>query len=373
MKFLSLLAVVLCVTMLTAPVSASEIHANTGFQFDWWDSDDDSNATQISIPLTVEGTYQKYSLRLLTGFASTNIELDDGTDESLSSLLDTKLNFSYEVPGNLPADILIGLDLNLPTGKTDLSDEELILIMDPDLISITTFGEGFNINPTLNAVKKWKDWVAGIGVGYLFRGEYDFSENTENYDPGDIINVSAEARYYSQSAWDARVFGFFAHYFKDEQDGTEIAQEGDRFLIGFGVNYDQAEWVAGATVRAVFRDKTSKLREVSGVPSDISEGNEWVGDLYYIRELNSLTTLKTTFQGRYIGENDEDSGSGQFIGSRNKFTLGVGATRKFENQITGEANIKGFIKNDEETEFPEEIDSTSYKGLIAMISVSKSF
>ncbi|UCH80755.1 MAG: hypothetical protein JSW20_13610 [Nitrospiraceae bacterium] len=373
MKYLSLLAVMLSVTMLTAPVSAVEYNAHTGFQFDWWDSDDDRKATQFSIPLTIKGEHQNYSLSLLTGFARTSIELSDGTDESLSSLLDTKLNFSYDVPGQIPLDILIGLDLNIPTGKTNLSQEELILIMDPDLISITTFGEGFNINPTINVVKKWTDWVAGMGIGYLYRGEYDFSENIKSYNPGNVINASAEARYYSQSDWDARVFGYFAHYFKDKQDGTEIAQEGKRFLIGFGLNYDQVEWVAGATVRAVFRDKISKLRETAGGPSDITQGNEWVGDLYYIRELNSFTTLKTTFQGTYIGENDEASGSDQFVGSRKKFTLGIGATRKFENRITAEANIKGFIMNDAETEFPESRDSTSYKGLVAMISVSKGF
>jgi hypothetical protein len=243
MKYLSLLAVVLCVTMLTAPVSAVDFNAHTGFQFDWWDSDDDRKATQMSIPLTIDGKHQEYSLRVLTGFARTSVELADGTDESLSSILDTKLNFSYEVPGKLPLDLLIGLDLNLPTGKTDLSADELILIqeMDPDLISITTFGEGFNINPTINAVKKWKDWVAGMGVGYLFRGEYDFSVDTKKYNPGDVINVSAEARYYSQSDWDTRVFGYYAHYFKDKLDGDEIAQEGKRFLIGYGINYDQEE------------------------------------------------------------------------------------------------------------------------------------
>jgi hypothetical protein len=311
----------------------------------------------------------------LTGFARTKIELSDGTEESLSGILDTKLNFSYRVPGQLFADILLGLDINLPTGKTDLSQEELEVILnsDPDLISITTFGEGFNINPTVNAVKKWSNWVAGMGVGYLYRGTYDFSENTKSYNPGDIINVSTEARYYFQSDWDARVFAYYAHYFKDKQDGTEIAQQGDYFLVGVGANYDQIEWVAGATVRAVFRDKVSKFRESAGGPSDITQGNEWIGDIFYNRDLNSSTVLKTVIQGIYIGENDNASDSPRFIGNRKKVTLGVGAAKKFENNIMGEANLKGFIMNDAETNFPEPRDSTSYKGLVAMISVSKGF
>ena len=375
MKYLSLFCVLISVMFFAAPVTAIEFSADSGVQFNWWDSDDDRKATQINIPLTIEGKEGKYSVSLLAGFARTSIELADGTDESLSTILDTKLNLSYEVPGNMPIDILVGLDFNIPTGKTDLSQDELIIVgeMDPDLISITSFGQGFNVNPSVNLVKKWKDWVAGCGVGYLYRGEYDFSENTTDYNPGDIINASAEARYYSLSSWDARIFGYYVHYFKDKQDGTEIAQEGDSFMLGFGVNYDKVEWVAGATVSAVFRDKISKLRESAGGPSDIGLGNELIGDLYYSRELDSATTLKTTFQSIYIGENDEVLGSGEFVGSRKKFSLGVGASRSFDGSLTGEINLKGFILKDDETDFPESRGKTDYKGLVASITASKAF
>ena len=375
MKYLSLFLVLISIIFFAAPVSAIDFNAHSGVQFNWWDSDDDRKATQINIPITFEGKEGKYSISLLAGFTRTSIELADGTDESLSTILDTKLNLSYEVPGDLPVDVLIGLDFNIPTGKTNLSQDELILLMDPDLISITTFGEGFNVNPSVNIVKKWKDWVAGFGIGYLYRGEYDFSVNTTEYNPGDIINASAEARYYSLSSWDARVFGYYAYYLKDKLAGDDFAQEGSHYLIGAGLNYDQVEWVAGASLSAVFRDK-SKFQEATGglfTEGNNSQGNELIGDLYFTYELDKRTVLTSTFQGLFISENDYGENSSRFIGSRKKFTLGVGASRTYDKSLTAEVDLKGFMLKDEKTNFPVPLGNVDYKGIVASITASKSF
>ncbi len=359
----------------TAGISGVDVNVQSGIQYDWWGDDSDNSAGQIYIPLNIKGFYKNYSAALLSGFAHTSVDLSDGTSESLSGLLDTKINMTYEMAGKLPVNVLVGLDFNLPTGKTDLTDGELVLIekMDPDLISINTFGEGFNINPTVTAVKQWEDMEAGIGIGYVWRGEYDYSEDLTSYDPGNIINASTELRYNFSIGWVARVFGYFAHYGKDKADGEDLAQEGTRYLFGMGVNYDNVAWVTGAAVRAVFRDKLNKFQESTGGSSDISQGNEWIGDLFFTYNLNIDTVFRSSLQGLYIGENDQSSDSDQFIGDRKKFTLGAGVTRTFVNQITVDANIKGFIMNTGKTRFPEVLDSTSYKGLTVMVLANRGF
>jgi hypothetical protein len=355
--------------------TAIDINVQSGIKYDWWDDDRDNNASQLSIPVKIVTSYDKYSATLLAGFANTSVELSDGTDQSLSNILDTKLNLSYEMIGTLPVNILIGLDFNFPTGKTDFTQEELVLIMDPDLISINTFGEGFNVNPTITAVKKWEDLEAGVGVGYVWRGEYDFSEDLSNYDPGNIVNALAEMRYYFLSEWSARVFGYYAHYGKDKEDGTDFAQEGDHYLFGMGIKNDHIKWVGGATVRAVFRDK-SKFQETTGglfTEDNNSQGIEWIGNIFFTYNLDDNTALQSSFQGLYIGENDYPSDSARFIGSRKKISLGVGATREFVRKIKGELNIKGFIMDDAETNFPKPLESTNYKGLSVMVLVNKGF
>ena len=99
-----------------------------------------------------------------------------GSSDSLSCIIDTKANFSYEIVDKFFADLIFGLDFNLPTGKTKLNLEQQGLVLDPDLVAISRFGEGFNVNPTITMAKVWNNFAAGIGVGYLWRGEYDYSE-----------------------------------------------------------------------------------------------------------------------------------------------------------------------------------------------------
>jgi len=356
-------------------VLAVDFTADTGFQYEQWKDDDDRKASQFHIPVTINAEQGKYSVSVLAGYAVTDIDLSDGRSESLSGILDTKLNLSYELTERLPVDLLFGLDFNFPTGTTDFMQEELILIMDPDLISINNFGEGFNVNPTVNAVKVWGDWVGGFGLGYLWRGKYDFSENFPDYDPGDIINATTEVRYYFLPEWNARAFGYYAYYGKDKVGGEEFAQEGSHYMFGVGLNYDRMEWSAGITGRGVFRDK-NKLQETAGglfTEDNNSQGDEWICDVYGTYNVNDDTTLKATLQGLYIGANSYAASSPRFIGSRKKGTLGLGAARKFVQGIEGELLLKGFVMSDEETNFPEPRDSTSYRGFLTMISVKKIF
>ena len=41
--------------------------------------------------------------------------------------------------------------------------------------------------------KEWDRWVVGLGVGYVWRGEYDFATNIRDYDPGDIFTATGGA------------------------------------------------------------------------------------------------------------------------------------------------------------------------------------
>jgi len=151
-----------------------DIKTQMGFNYDWWDDSKDNKARQFFIPMSLEARYRDLSFRVLTAEAYTHIDPVGSPSRSLTHLLDTKVNLSYEILGKLPVDILIGLDFNLPAGKSNLKERDQVLLMDPDLVTITNFGEGFNVNPTVSIAKEWGNWVVGVGFGYVWRGEYDF-------------------------------------------------------------------------------------------------------------------------------------------------------------------------------------------------------
>lgn len=393
---------------------AVEFEITSGFHFDWWEDTKDNKVKQFHLPVSLEVRYQNFSLNFLTGFAHTHKDPDSGPTRSLGHLLDSKMKLSYEVVDRLPIDLLFGIDVNFPTGKTDLKFKEQDLLIDPDLVSITPLGEGFNVNPTLSLAKEWGKWVFGMGTGYLWRGRYDFGILFEDatsrirvkrYEPGDIFSLTGEVRcdltpvlqgrlfgnyfWYERSKWKESgqtIFGFF-----DLQ--KRLLQEGELWLLGMGFQYRQKRWDGELTVKGVFREKNKYdyverwiggvaiLREMPTLVKERrnSHGEEWVGDLSLKYSIDDQTVWKSFFQALLIKENDYPSFSPHYQGKREKYALGFGLKRTFNPRLEAEAYVKGFLMHDGERRFPDLffgsriLSERHYKGLSGGIMVTGRF
>jgi len=344
-------------------LQAADIKVRTGINYDWWDDDQDTKASQVYIPLRIKTSFQQFSMSVITGYTSTHITSGE-EKKSLNSLLDTKVNTSYELSGNLPVDLLIGFDINLPTGKTALKQEDLVLIMDPDLISINNFGEGLDINPTLVVTKEMGKWVGGIGLGYAWRGTYDYSVAVTDFNPGDIINSSADIRYSFSPQMTGRFLGNIVFYGADKVDGKDFYREGNLLLLGIGLHYSRTKWNGDFTLRTIFRGKSEFQEGSKGIISEAkkSHGDEWVGDINLRYLLNDSITLKSSLQGRWISENDYATDSNLFVGKREKFSVKLGASKILLPNLDGEVMAKGFVIHDGERLFPEERGERDYTG-----------
>jgi len=380
--------------------SAAEMKVRTGFNYDWWESDLDpedggitgyisdfvsliggsdpnsslpkaTKGTQLYFPITVEGRYQDFSFSLLTAYTSTNVDLSNGKSKSLTTLLDTRVNLAYELLDRFPLDMLFGLDINLPTGQTSLEEDDLDLIMDSDLVSITQFGEGLNINPTLNLARKWREWTAGLGIGYVFRGKYDFS--SRGYDPGDIINFTAEIVHDLPVDWQIRLFSNYAHYGKDKVRDRDHYQEGDLFLYGLGLSYLQDRWDGNLTMTSISRGDGKFLDEdwLTSVLAEAgkSHGDEFIVDLSMRYFLSNRTTLRSMVELLRIGASDYELSS-FFLGKRQKLSLEVGAATQIYLNLDGELNVRGFLMDEDETILNE---GREYRGVSIEARLSTRF
>jgi len=367
--------IIMAVVLSSRLSTAANLDLQTGFNIDYWADNQDSKAVQAYVPVEVTYSRKNYSLGLLGGYANTRIEHASKGNRTLSHILDTKVNFSYDISKGLPFGLLFGLDINLPTGKTEFKQEELVLIMDPDLVSISSFGEGYNVNPTLSVAKEWGDLVAGMGIGYLWRGEYDFSEVVDDYNPGDIFNTSAEARYFFSPVWNGRIFGNYVWYGKDRVSGEDFYREGDYYQLGMGVNYSRTRWLAGLTVRSIIREKSRTQNAGGGLSTESSKsrGNEWAGDLSISYLPDDETTLKSFIQALRVSRNGYSSEETRFVGRREKYTIGLGASREFTKQLEGGVTLKGFIMRDAEANFPEVKSGRHYKGVSFIVNLTTRF
>lgn len=384
-----------------------DFNVSSGFHFDWWADTKDNKARQSHVPLILEARYQDFSFSLLTGYSYTHKDPDMGRSRSLGHPLDSKLKFSYEMVDRLPVDLLIGFDVNLPTGKTDLKLKELDLVMDPDLVSISPLGEGFNVNPTLSLAKEWGKWIFGVGTGYLWRGKYDFGNiyedslrrvKVKHYEPGDIFTLTGEVRYDLTHNLQGRIFGNYFWYEKSKwkESGQNIfgfselhrrsLQEGDLWRLGMGIHYRQKRWDGEVTFKGIFREKnrydyierwflfgSTVFAFLTDTPSLVKErrnshGDEWVGDLSLKYFIDDQTTLKSFFQALFITKNDYPSFSLHYQGRREKYALGFGLKRTLIPRLEAEVYVKGFLIHDGDRRFPnlfggsQTISERHYKG-----------
>ncbi len=367
--------IIVALVMLAWPMNshAADSYFQTGFHYDFWASDEDDSGMQFYLPIEVGTKINDISLRVLGSYAYTEVDLSGGQKESLSNFTDTKVNLSYELLDQYDFDLLFGLGFNLPTGYTDLRQSELALVLPPDLISITTFGEGLNVNPTIVITRQWEDWVAGIGLGYTWRDKYDYSTDVQDYDPGDIFSTTFEIRHDLSTTWQARVFGEYLSYGKDEADGNEFYQEGTVWLIGFGAGYDRSMWDLDFNLMSIFRDK-SKITDGAGLPTEKynSHGDEWIGDLTYRYFMTDETTLQAGLQILWIDSNEYPSASPYYIGTRQKITLGCGMTRSFRPDITGALTFRGFYMDDEKNWY-HPLEDLQYTGFSLGGTISCTF
>lgn len=372
---------------------ALDLQVQPGVTFDWWEDNHNVSATQLTFPLQFTGTHDDLSFRLMTAYTITRLSLS-GTDAfylqgsndiTMSGLLDTRIGATYRLSNMLPFELLLGLDLNLPTGKTNLSTRQTLLIMDPDLLPINTYGEGFNVNPTITIAKGWGTWTFALGMGYLWRGPYDYSEAVKDYQQGEVFNAIAEARYYYRPDSYARIFAGYTMYGTDTINGRDTFGEGDVLLVGGSVYHALLpELKVSAGVSGTFRQDATvygqtflqdatAYGQTLGIKQDVNafNGTETVIDLAGSYALNSKTVLSIPVQIRLIADNDNPTA--YHVGAKEKVSLGVGVTREIIPMLTADLSLKGFYKHDDATEIPEKYGERHFTGIGVAASITGRF
>jgi hypothetical protein len=345
---------------------ASALSVESGAQQEYWEDTRDSSGSQTLVPLRIEWSREDVSIGLLTGAVHATLDTPGTADRSLTHTLDTKLNLSYVVLGKFPVDLLIGMDLNLPTGKTNLSIADLALILDPEIVSITTFGEGVNINPTLSLAKEWGPWSAGIGAGYNVRRTYDVSAEAglTDFDPGDILSLNALVQRESSKGYVGRFFGKFSRFGEDRLRGADLFREGDYRMAGVGISRAGAEWEADVNLRGTFRGK-AKIRSGGSLVTEPerSRGDEWSAEASVRHALRKDVSLSGSVRGLIVAKNGYPGGASRHNGSKEKIALSVGCDRRFASGMAVGVSLKGFLMTEAAQSVPQFRENRTSRGI----------
>jgi hypothetical protein len=370
--FLVWLATVLLLCPITA--TAAEYSAQTGLTYQSWTSDEDEKGSQLFLPIQMDSTRNDFYWYAKTGYASTNGDLDSDSEQSISGALDSQVGLTYSLPRWAGFDWLVGLDLNLPSGQTGQDERKVRIMIDPDLVSIISPGQGLNINPTLSMGRQWGPWMAGLGLGYALQGEYDFSDQTRNYDPGDILNVAGQMNYAFSDTWTLNLIAQYVTIGTDRVDGTDLLQKGDTWLLGATVNRSGATWDLALSVQNLIRSK-ARVKDPSGslaTESKDSQGNEWLVDLNGRYKLRPRTAVTAGLQYLHLAENGYARSSAFYMGSRQKVSLSMGVQQQLSGTLDLQFGLGGFLMDDN-ANWLHPNDDRRYQGWSLTTLLSKHF
>jgi hypothetical protein len=172
-----------------------------------------------------------------------------GATGSVSTFTDTVVAATWTYLGAAGMQPFLSLNANLPTGTTVLLGNDTFARMDPDLVDIATFGEGWNYGITGGVnIALAQNLVFSLGAGHTVRGEYD-RETTAGIpagvtdirvSPGDVTTINAGLGFRSGSLT-GRLSGGYSFEGTTSLAGAPSFQLGDRYFVSGAGSYAWSE------------------------------------------------------------------------------------------------------------------------------------
>ena len=165
-----------------------------------------------------------------------------GATGSVSTFTDTVAAATWTylgIPGMQP---FVSVNANLPSGQSFLSAGEMFARMDPDLVDIATFGEGWNFGGTAGVnIPLAQNVIISFGAGHTSRGQYDRDDpsgvvSVIRIDPGDVTTFNASAVWRS-GPFSGQISGSYSREGTSSFNGTPAFKLGDRYLVSGSSSY----------------------------------------------------------------------------------------------------------------------------------------
>jgi hypothetical protein len=318
-------ALILVVACAAPQAQADEWTAWTGLHLDAW-SGADQDGRQILVPLALYFDTPRWGINVKGAVG--NSERDPGGGRpsgEITGFTDTTVAGYYRLVVS-DVEIRAGLNLDLPTGVSTLKTRDLVAIQDEDLALLERFGEGFDVNPTVSAYRNFGRFGIGGGIGYLWTGEYNPTEDIPNddLDPGNELTIVLLGDVYVAEA--TRLVGSVSYtmFSEDELGGRETFKEGDEIDIRVSLEWRPEPWWVVVSVRDIVRFKADRLDASGGLSTEPfnSRGNDIRGSVVVGYIVDDVWTVMGAVEVKHVFANDYPASNILYDGGRTKVAIG---------------------------------------------------
>jgi hypothetical protein len=274
-------------------------------------------------------------------------EVSTPTDSSLSG------TFTYlAINGFQP---FVSLNTNLPTGKSALIGTAAAARMDPDLVGLATFGEGFNFGPTAGVnIPLSPTSILTFAGGYTYRGSFNkdgvtnpFSLSTAanivSLKPGDVWTINAS---YGTVQGALTLQGSASVSFETTTSaaGAPLYRTGTRYLLSGTAGYSWTQFVASTlNVSWSYINKNQVLlpgATALATEQFDSNSNVVIGSFDTRFVVTDALTVGPTVGFLWRDNNSYNPVTFQFVPAKTKVSAGGFA----EYKLTAQASLKARVE-----------------------------
>ncbi len=261
--------------------------------------------TTIPLALNYDGPF---SFSIETAYSSAHTE--DGSERNqLSHFTDTALSASYAYTNEERWGLLAGVEVNLPTGKAQLSPQErrAEFGQDGNFFLVDDFGEGTNIGAYLGASRQFADANAAIHGGYIARGEYDPTSDIERdeLDPGDELVLFGTVEWQATPRFRLAPLVSYVYYQEDQVHGNSSFQADPQITVGGNLASSFGKTIAQFDVYASYQGAGKQTsNSVSVEQFATSQGDNLFSAISLDRTLSERWSFGGVGSFRYYQESD---------------------------------------------------------------------
>jgi hypothetical protein len=307
------------------------------------DYENDSSLTVNQFMIPINGflpLQDNWEVRYHAASISGGVELQDGTNNSVSGLGDLRLMVNHSMSDDK---LLFSLGLNLPTGKKELNlGEELIVMnyLSENYLSfpVRRMGEGLGVNLLMGGATS--NGVSRLGgtVSYQYLGEYSPFDSLGDYDPGDMISLSANGdTKKGNSVFSASMT--FSLFSADKADGQKLRKPSSQFEISTGFETHKPKISMLGNVSLLLRGRLTYYDNNEEVFEQLRlYGNEFLVNTALVYHPDITWSFTPLVQLRVIGNNefedDNKQGSSAIFGFGGEYARNIGEGVDFNIGLT---------------------------------------
>ncbi len=276
------------------------------------------------------GVWSSLSSNTLTDFK------DDET--SLSTFNDIRLTGDYFLADR---SVVVGVSVNLPTGKKELNAEEYAVLLgladNSRSYVVRRLGQGLNLGGEVFWMPLVGEAHLTLGGGYLYRGAYrvlavddaDYQYGSEFYGRLGLSRAPQSVGF--GIALEVRAFG------KDNYDGLEVFQAGNTVAVTGHLRFI-GEWRGSIGVGLLIRSK-SKIAATGTASLTEEAAKSGRDEMRFYATIGRMLSEKLQLLGRgefkSVSENDYDEAAGAYRPKASYVGFGGGFGYQFGLNVSG--------------------------------------